>query len=185
MAITMAQQTHSLSSTHSVQEAQSNVVSATRLLAEVRSQIEAERVNPPASEEAIKTDILKAEMQVEKVQKKIDKEKQECKKRKTEIDEWKRWYHSIATLDKAQELDKLNVEIDWRGQSISEGESRISQFEAEKLVAIMELEKVKIQLAAFVNGVYDQPIELDPRLLDAEEALQAAKDDLNAAKGIR
>ncbi len=182
IVITMAQQTDSLTSIDRVQEAQSNVIFLTRLLSEVRLQIEAERANPPASEEAIKAEILKAEMQVEKVQKKINKEKQECKKRKREIDEWKRWYHSIANIDKSQELDKLNVEISWRGQAISQGEANISQLEAEKLAAIMNLEKVKIQLEAFANGVYDSPIESDPRLLAAEAALQTAQDALKAAQ---
>jgi hypothetical protein len=170
----MAQPTEALTTIDRVQEAQSNVAFLTRLLSEVRLQIEAERANPPASAEAIKADILMAEKQVEKVQKKINKQKQECKKRKREIDEWKRGYHSIANIDKSHELEKLNVEISWRSQIISQGEACISQLEVEKLTAITNLEKAKIQLIAFANGVYDNPIESDPRLIAAETALQTA-----------
>ena len=178
----MAQPTEALSSIDRVQEAQSNVAFLTRLLSEVRLQIEAERANPPASAEAIKADILKAEKQVEKVQKKINKEKQECKKRKREIDEWKRGYQSIANIDKSHEREKLNVEISWRSQIISQGEANIGQLEAEKLIAITNLEKAKIQLVAFANGVYDNPIESDPRLIAAEAALKTAQEALKVAQ---
>ncbi|MEG4252793.1 hypothetical protein [Microcoleus sp. Pol10D4] len=177
----MTQQKYSLSPTERVREAQSKIVFLARVFSELRMQIETERANPPSSEDAIRSEIIKAEMQLDKVQKKIDKEKQECKKRKQEIDEWKSWYHSVAQIEKSQERNKLDIEIKWRSQAISEGEVKISQLEAEKLVAIMNLEKSKVQLAAFVNRVYDNPIELDPRLVEAELALQTAQVELKAA----
>jgi alpha-L-arabinofuranosidase len=180
--LVMTQPATSLPSTSRVQEAQSRVDFLRRVLSEVRQQIEAERSNLPVSEDVLQANILKAELRLEKIQQKIDKEKQTCKKRKQEIDEWKRWYHSIAHLEKTQERHKLEIEIHWRSQAISEGEIRISQFESEKLVAILDLDKCKIQLAAFVNGVYDQPIEADPRLIEAESVLREAQDELKAAQ---
>ncbi|MBD2194817.1 MULTISPECIES: hypothetical protein [Calothrix] len=178
----MAQQTTSPSPTDRVQAAHANVVFLTSVLSELRLQIEDERANVPGSEDVIKADILKAEMQLEKVENKINREKQECKQRKHEIDEWKRWYSSIAQIEKSQEREKLDFEINWRSQSIAEGEAKISQLEQEKLAAITNLEKSKIQLEAFREGVYNNPIESDPRLIEAELALQAAQDELKAAQ---
>lgn len=165
-----------------VEEAQEHIALLTRALSELRLQIEAERSNVPPSAEVIETDILKAEMRLENVQTKIDKEKQKCKKRKKEIDEWKRWYHSIAEIEKSQAREKLDLEINWRSQAISKCEVKISQLKAEELVKMGDLEKKKIQLEAFTNGVYDLPIESDPRLKAAEVALQTAQERLKTAQ---
>jgi chromosome segregation ATPase len=178
----MAQQTTSSSPTDRVQASHANVVFLTRVFSELRLQIEDERANLPGSEDEIKADILKAEMQLEKVENKINREKQQCKQHKHEIDEWKRWYHSIAQIEKSQEREKLDIEINWRSQAIAEGEAKISQLEQEKLAATKNLEKSKIQLEAFREGVYDNPIESDPRLIEAELALQVAQDELKAAQ---
>jgi hypothetical protein len=147
----------------------------TRVLPQLRQELEAERANLPESQAVIEGEILKAKMQLDKVQTKIDKEKNSAKKRKKEIDEWKRWYNSNPHIDKTEARAKLSVEIDWRGQEIASHEAKISQLEAEKLVKMEALEKQNLFLEAYLNGVFDLPVEEDPRLLEAEAALAAAK----------
>ncbi len=178
----MTEQESPVTSLSQIQEAQDYVVFFTRLLSELKLQIEAERSNLPPSADVIETDILKLQMSLEKVQTKIDKEKQKCKKRKQEVDEWKSWYSSIAQIDKSEAREKLDLEIKWRSQAISKCEAKISQLQAEELVEMGNLEKKRIQLEAFTNGVYDLPIESDPRLIAAQEALQTAQDALKAAQ---
>ena len=163
-----------------IEAALAKVALLTRFLSELRRQLETERANCPDSQEAIEGKILKSQMRLDKVQGKIDKAKKNSKKRKTEIDEWKRWYNSNPHIDKTEARDKLSLEIDWRSQEIAAHEAKIIQLEAEKLLKMETLEKQELQLEAFVNGVFDLPVAEDPRLLEAEAALQEAQAELEA-----
>lgn len=161
-----------------VVSAQENVGFFKRLLSELNVELEAERSNLPDSVDVIQVSIAEAELNLEKVQAKINKEKGKSKQRKQEISEWKRWYEAIAQINKTKEWETLTQEITWRSQIISDCEVKISQLEAKKLMLMGDLEKKRIQLAAFVNGVYELPIDQDPRLIEAQVALETAQDAL-------
>lgn len=167
-----------------VTEAQANVAFLSRVISELRQQLEEERKQLPISQASIETDILKLEKQCEKVQAKIAQKKAKSKSRKQEIDDWKRWYNGIGHIDKTQAREQLALEIDWRAQAIAEYETQISQLGPEELAITGELEKKKMQLEAFLTGVYERPIAEDPRLTEAETALEEAQNALSAAAKI-
>ena len=156
--------------------AQENVGFFKRLLSELKVELEAERSNLPNSVDVIQVSIAEAELNLEKVQAKINKAKGQSKQRKQEISEWKRWYEAIAQINKAQEWETLTQEMTWRSQIISDCEVKISQLESKKLMLMGELEKKRIQLVAFMNGVYELPLNEDPRLIEAQAALKTAQD---------
>lgn len=174
----MTQQKTPLMATNFVVAAQDNVVFFQQLLTELRVELESERSTLPDSVDVIQDSITETELTLEQVQASINKLKLKSKQRKQEIDEWKRWYGAIAPLNKMPEWETLTQEIMWRSQNISDCEAKISQLESKKLMLMGDLEKKWIQLAAFMNGVYDLPLDEDPRLIEAQSTLKTAQESL-------
>ena len=177
----MTQQNTLLMATNFVVAAQDNVVFFQQLLTELRVELESERSTLPDSVDVIQDRISETELTLEHVQAKINTLKSQSKQRKQEIAHWKRWYEAIAKINKTQEWETLTQEIIWRNQVIRNCEAKISQLESKKLTLMGDLEKKWIQLAAFMNGVYDLPLDEDPRLIEAQAALKTAQDSLQKA----
>ena len=177
----MQDNTH-LSPISTVEQAKAKVAFFTRRLAELRTELEAERANVPASADVIQASIIDAERRLDWLQRQINQAKAKSKQLKQEIDEWRQWYGAIAPINKTQAWATLNMELSWRSQDIHNCETIISKLETEKLVTMSMVEKKHIQCSVFINGVYDQPLEKDPRWLEAQAALNAAKTALNAAQ---
>lgn len=164
----------------SMEAALSRVSLLNRLIPELKQQLAAERANPPACQESIEVEIAQAQIELDKLEAKLTKEKKATKKRKKEIDDWKTWYNSNPHIDKSEALVKLEVEISWRSQEIADHETTIAALEVAKLDAMGELEKRKLQLDAFLEGFYELPVDADPRLIEANAALAAARAELKA-----
>ena len=177
----MMQDYVSRTSINGVEQAQAQVVFLTRRLSELRIELEAERANVPASSDAIQSRIVEAERHLDQLQKQINQARSKSKQHKQEIEEWKQWYGAIAPINKTQAWATLNMEISWRSQEICTCKATISKLETEKLATMSRVEKMHSQWAAFTNGLYDRPLEEDPRWLEIEASLNAAKVALNAA----
>ena len=171
----MMQDTMPLFPIDSAEQAQAKVDFFTRRLSELRFELEEERATLPTSLDEIQSSILDAERHLDSLQRKINQAKAQRKQRKQEIDEWKQWYGAIAPINKTQAWATLNMEISWRSQDIRDCEATIRRLETEKLVTMGMVEKKHMQFAAFANGLYDRPIEQDPRWLEIQAALNTAK----------
>ncbi|NEQ33061.1 MAG: hypothetical protein F6K04_19015 [Leptolyngbya sp. SIO4C5] len=181
----MALNTPNQATNTNLEEALSKVALLNQLIPKLKQQLTAERENPPTSQEDMAAKIAKAQMELDKLEAKLTKAKQAVKKRKKEIDEWKSWYNSNPQINKSISRIKLEVEITWRSQEIAAHETVIATLEAAKLAARGELEKRKLQLKAFSEGLYELSVEADPRLLKAKEALVAARAELQALQTTR
>ena len=146
-----------------------------RLAAGLQKQLEAERVGGPPTRARLQATLEQAEDDLERLEAETEKAKRRSKKRKREIDEWKTWYANQAGIDKTAARAKLDSEITWRAAEINALEARIAQLVADDLAAEGRLEQARHQLAALEAGVYDRPVEEDPRLVSLMEEWKAAK----------
>lgn len=165
-----------------LKEAQAQVKRLKRLATELRRQLKKERAGPPPSAEALEATIQEAQAQVDSIQAEINEAKSLAKKRKREIHEWKLWYQGLPGIDKTAEWAKLQNEIDWRAAEIRSLEEQISGLENEKWNATGRLEMAKQSLEALNAGVYDRPLDEDPRLVALQSERAAAAATLEAAK---
>ncbi|MEM9245635.1 MAG: hypothetical protein AAGA67_07850 [Cyanobacteria bacterium P01_F01_bin.153] len=115
--------------------------------------------------------LTKADRKAEKLATKVTKTKQQSKQRKAEIAEWKLWYDGIGKLDKAEEHTKLLAETRWRSEAIATLESKIIQLEAEQLEALTTVEQIEEKIEAVKAGVYELPVNEDPRVVELEGAI--------------
>lgn len=161
-----------------LEEAQARVEQLDRLLVELQDQLQKERAGPPPSAEALEATIQEAQAKVDRIQAVINEAKSLAKKRKREIDEWKLWYQGLPGIDKTAEWAKLQSEINWRGAEIRALEEQISGLETEKWNATGRLEMARQSLEALNAGVYDRPLEEDPRLVALQAEREAATDAL-------
>jgi chromosome segregation ATPase len=165
-----------------LEEAQARVDQFDRLVGEVQAQIEAERREGPPNVAELQATIQAIKDEIEHIQARIEKAKAQAKKRKREIDDWKQWYHTLPGVDRSEEQAKLAAEINWRGAEITARQDEIGVLESQKWAAKERWEKAKQRLSAVEEGVYDRPIEQDPRLLSVQAARQAAAAALEAAR---
>ncbi|MEM9772520.1 MAG: hypothetical protein AAF889_13165, partial [Cyanobacteria bacterium P01_D01_bin.73] len=140
-------------------------------LVELRSRLEIERAEDVPDLETLEAKLTKADRKVEKLATKVTKTKQQSKQRKAEIAEWKLWYDGIGKLDKAEEHTKLLAETRWRSEAIATLESKIIQLEAEQLEALTAVEQIEEKIEAVKAGVYELPVDQDPRVVELEGAI--------------
>ncbi len=149
-------------------------------LAELLSRCEAERAEGVPDLAQLELKLSRAPKKVEKIQTKIRKAKRQAKQRKQEIAEWKLWCEGIGSMDKSEERAKLELEIQWRSVEIAAQETKISQLETEKLAALGDVERHAEQIEAVKAGIYDLPLEEDPRLLELQAAIDRTEQFQNS-----
>ncbi len=159
-----------------LQEARAYVVFLNRVFSAVKLGIEAERFVSPHATKAIQAEILKTQRQLEKIQSKIHQENQTCQRLQRKIDELNRWY----CCNTQPELEKLGIEITRYRQAIGQAKARIHGLETEKQVAMIRLDAQQAQLTNALNGIHEQSMENDPRLVVAKTALQSAQNELKS-----
>ena len=140
-------------------------------LVALRSRLELERAEGIPDLAILEGKLTKAHRQADKVETKITKAKQQAKQRKSEIAEWKLWYDGVGKLDKAEEHTKLMAEIRWRSEAIATLESKIIQLESDQLAALTTVEQLEEKIEAVKAGVYELPVDEDPRVVELEEAI--------------
>jgi chromosome segregation ATPase len=159
---------------------QARVDQFSRMIEEMKVQLQAERDVGIPSEAQLRAELDTAQAEYNRLKEESDKAKAQAKHRKTEVDEWKQWYYSQPGLDKTAELEKLNSEIAWRATEIDTLQNQIIPLEASLVTVADTIEILKNKLAAVEAGVYLLPIEQDPRLLSLQEEYEAALAALNA-----
>jgi chromosome segregation ATPase len=155
-----------------------------QILNAVRDQLLEERQNGTPNKSHLQEKIADKKKEIENIQTQIDKAKEQAKKRKREIDDWIQWFHTLATTDRTEEQAKLTVEIDWRGAEINARQDEIGILETQKWDIRKQLEALQQQLLALEEGVYDRPIEEDPRLIHAISAFEEAMPILNITQSV-
>jgi predicted RNase H-like nuclease (RuvC/YqgF family) len=155
-----------------------------QILNAVRFQLLEERKSGKPNKDELNDKISAKEGEIEENQSKIDKAKEQAKNRKREIDHWKQWFHSLPGTDRTEEQAKLDIEINWRGKEINAWQEEIGNLETKKWAIRHELEALKQQLLALEDGVYDRPIEEDPRLIHAIAAFEEAMTTLKETQSV-
>lgn len=155
-----------------VSESRGVSLDANQILNAVRVRLLEERQGGKPNKSQLNDKIAAKQGEIENIQSQIDKAKEQAKKRKREIDDWKQWFHSLPGTDRTEEQAKLDVEIGWRGTEIKDRQDEIGILETKKWAIKGELEALKQQLLALEEGVYDRPIEEDPRFIHALAAYE-------------
>jgi len=140
-------------------------------VAEVRAQLEAERAAGPFTLSGLQVELAQAQSEAERAATAAEKAKAQASRRKKEIDEWKAWYNSLLEDEKAIGLVKLQSEIKWRAAELDILTPQISELLAAQATAVGNLELAQQRLRAFEAGVFERPIDEDPRLLHITEQL--------------
>ncbi len=144
-------------------------------MASLQARLEAERSDGIPSLKELEEQLSRAQKYSEKIEAKILKAKGLAKLRKKEIADWKHWYEGVLSVDKSQERAKLQAEILWRSEAIAHQETKISQLESENLDALGKVVQLEEQIEATKAGIYDRPVEEDPRLLELQAAIQQVR----------
>lgn len=152
------------------QEIQERIEQLRQRIEEIKLRLSAERQLGKPDKNKIQQQIHSKQSELDEIQSKINKAKSQAKKRKREISDWKQWFHTLAETDRSTELAKLTFEIDWRGVEINVRQDEIAVLEGQKWAVTGELESLKHQIFALEQGVYDRPVEDDPRLINAQAA---------------
>jgi chromosome segregation ATPase len=134
-------------------------------VAELRAQLEAERAAGPFTLGGLKAELAQAQAEVERASAAAEKAKAQARKRKDEIDAWKAWYNGLAEDEQEVGMAKLQSEIKWRAAELETLTPQISDLLATQAQAVGELQLAQQKLIAFEAGVFDRPIEEDPRLV--------------------
>jgi hypothetical protein len=108
--------------------------------------------------------LTQAQREAERAATAAEKAKAQASRRKKEIDEWKAWYNSLPEDEKAVGLVKLQSEIKWRAAELDILTPQISELLAAQAAAVGNLELAQQRLRAFEAGVFERPIDEDPRL---------------------
>jgi hypothetical protein len=153
-----------------------------RVALELREHIERERASPPQSAEELQAGVRQAQEAVEGIQRRIDAAKAEARALKDEIDELERRHAELPEAARIVEWPRLVGEKVRRLAEVGVREGLIASLEGEKLAAAGALEAARQRLAAFEAGVYDRPVEEDPRLVSLREEMSAASAALEASK---
>jgi hypothetical protein len=113
---------------------------------------------------------------VSRAQAAIDAHKARAKRRKQEIDRWKRWYAASSVTPAAvpAALTRLQQEVAWRATDIAAAEAAIAALEAEKWQATGELHHLLDQVEAAARIAPGTPPAKDPRLVAARRAREWA-----------
>lgn len=161
-------------------QAQANVDFFKQRLLSVRAELQAERDNLPTSPEDIQDSITDIELDLDRLQRQINHTKNNGKRLKQEMDDWRQWYVAIAPINKTQAWETLNMELAWRRDAMHDCETMISKLETQKLSVMGTLEQRHRQFAAYFNHT---PLEQEPRWQDAQADLKRAQARLNRLQG--
>ncbi len=157
------------------------------LLPALKAQIETERAQIEDLKKqgrdvraALKEEADLAWDEVERVLAQIDEAKDLAGSRKDEISGWKLWYNGLPEIDKTEPRKKLEFEVSWRSKEIDEMEKKIVGLNNDMLAAREKLERAKMKLAAYEEGVHERPMEEDPRLAKLSEVREWVEADQKA-----
>ena len=139
--------------------------------------LKAERENGPPIRSAVTAQLHTIQLELEKVQQESTRLKAHAKRRKTEIDEWKAWYAALLEDKKKEGWPKLKAEIDWRAGDIAASEKVISELELQAISIGSKAQQLKHQLVAIEHGIYNRPVEEDPRYLAFKKHLESGPED--------
>lgn len=162
-----------------VSEAEAEVKRLAERIANVQAQLEAERAAGPFTLSGLQAEVAKAREKAERAFAAAEKGKARANKRKDEIDEWKAWYNSLPDDEKVAGLGKLQSEIRWRAAELEILTPQIRDLLAAQATALGNMELAQQRLTAFEVGVYERPVEDDPRLTNLQLSLKAARSSLN------
>lgn len=174
--ITMTKKTKKATKQPSSQT-EGQLASLTLQQAELRKIILQERAEGFPSQSELKLSIDQSDTELRALNLKLDKTKALIKKRKAEIKQWKENFDRIDKLDKSQELEQLQKEIDWRAEEIAKNEMTVAALYDTKNELTGKIEGLNIKLMIVEQGFHEKPIEQDPRLLAINEEI----DELNSA----
>lgn len=130
----------------------------------VENQVKIERTEIPADSKELEKKIQKATTELEKIQVKINENKQKAKDLKSQITEKKAAFEKSEQEKRPEHWAQLASKIKPMGHKIIACESTISALEMQKHAAEQALEFSLMSLEAYNQGFVDQPIEEDPRL---------------------
>lgn len=151
----------------------------------VRSDIVAERAMGVPDREQLQAEHAQALIYANKAITAAEAGKAEAKRRKKEIDDWKDWYNNLPEEEKEVGLAKLQSEIAWRAAELERLTPKITELLINQANAQGALEVAQQRLSAFEAGIYERPVEEDPRLIAVSNALQerrtVAKNGLHTA----
>jgi len=147
-----------------LKEARTRVRILKSALKEIREQVQAERDEGLPDLATLQAVASSAKTGLDKVQSELGQAKALSKKRKNEIDEWKKWYEKLPAEEKAAGLANLQNEIHWRAAELDANGQKINTLMMSELEAMGAFEIASQKLAAFESGVQDLPVEKDPRL---------------------
>lgn len=142
-------------------------------------QLRAERRAGKPDVTQLQANVAQAQQQVDTINSEKDRLKDAASNRKNEITEWKQWYDALPGLDKTTELEQLNHEVQWRLKEVVQLETDIGKLYGDEFEASNQLEFAKQQLAAFEAGVFERPVDQDPRLIAAHKAIEKEEAELN------
>lgn len=151
--------------TISIQSEEESEVELGERNASVRAQLTAERAAGPFTRSGLQAEVDQAQAEAERAFHAAEKAKAQARDRKDEIDEWKTWYNSLPEDEKEAGLAKLQSEIKWRAAELEVLTPEISDLLAAQASALGDLELAQQRLSAFEAGVFDRPVEEDPRLV--------------------
>jgi seryl-tRNA synthetase len=163
-------------------KARGRVKELKRVASELRGHIERERAGGPPSAKEVRAAVRQAQDTVEDIQRRIDAAKAEARTLKDEIEELDRRYAGVHEAERMLEWPRLVGEKMRRLAEVGVREGLIASLEGEKLAAVGALEAARQRLAAFESGVYERPLEEDPRLVSLREEISAASAALEADK---
>ncbi len=156
-----------------------------KVVEETRRFLQAERDQGVPSQEQVDAGIKKAVEELEVIRGELKKAKKQVKKRKKEIHRWKEWYNRLEQDDKSAELEQLQQEISWRAGEIARQEAEIARLYSSGIESEGKLEHLNVQLNALKEGVYEKPLEEDPRLRSIIRERDEIKKKVSGKSGKR
>lgn len=133
-------------------------------IAAARRQLEAERAEGTPTAAQIERSIADANAQLEVIRARQARQKERCKRRKREIADWQDWCQRAESGEKPEQLLQMQNEVAWRHQQLHAMEQEIADLYPMRLELEGRVERLKAQLIALQAGVYERPVEEDPRL---------------------
>lgn len=145
-------------------------------------QLRAERRAGIPDSAQLQANVEQAQLQVDAINSEKERLKDAASNRKNEITEWKQWYDALPGLDKTVELEQLNHEVQWRLKEVVQLETDIGKLYGDEFEVSSQLELAKQQLTAFEAGVFERPVDQDPRLIAARKTIEKEEAELNKTR---
>lgn len=146
---------------------------AVKRLKEVRKALERERAGGELTKDNLQMAVTAAQREVETNGAAADRAKRKATQLKREIDEWKSWFANLPADEQETGLVTLQSEIKWRAAELDKLTPQIADLLAVAAHAVSQLELANQQRVAFEAGVFDRPLDEDPRLISLKKQLKA------------